>query len=63
MKQDKAYRIVIRNLHYSIPIDERKEELRKRGHPVRNIFNIRHRVTKLPLSMFYVDLEPKEKNK
>ena len=32
MKQDRAYRIVIRNLHYSIPIDEIKE-LQKRGHP------------------------------
>ena len=63
MKQDRTNRIVICNLHYSIPIDEIKEELQKRGHPVRNIFNIRHRVTKHPLSMFYVDLEPKENNK
>ena len=63
MKQDRAYRVVIRNLHYSIPIDEIKEELQKKGHPVRNIFNIRHRVNKYPLSMFYVDLEPKDNNK
>ena len=58
MKQDRVYRVVIRNLHYSIPIDEIKE--RKKGHAVRNILNIRHRVNKYPLSMFYVDLEPKE---
>ena len=63
MKQDRAYRVVIRNLHYSIPIDEIKEELQKKGHAVRNILNIRHRVNKYPLSMFYVDLEPKENNK
>ena len=48
MKQDRAYRVVNRNLHYSIPIDEIKEELQKKGHPVRNIFNIRHRVNKYP---------------
>jgi hypothetical protein len=30
MKQDRAYRVVIRNLHYSMPIDEIKEELQKK---------------------------------
>jgi hypothetical protein len=63
MKQERAYRVVIRNLHYSIPIDEIKEELQKKGHIVRNILNIRHRVNKYPLSMFYVEFEPKENNK
>ena len=51
---------MIRNLHYSIPIDEIKEELQKKGHAVRTILNTRHRVNKYPLSMFYVDLDPKE---
>jgi hypothetical protein len=44
-------------------IDEIKEELKMKGHTVRNILNIRHRVNKYPLSVFYVDLEPKENNK
>jgi hypothetical protein len=43
-----------------MPIDKIKEELKKKGHTVRNILNIRHRVNKYFLSMFYVDLEPKE---
>jgi len=60
MKQGRAYRVAIRNLHYSIPIDDTKDELQKKGHAVRNILNIRHRVNKYPLSMFYVDLEPRE---
>jgi diaminopimelate epimerase len=63
MKQNRAYRVVIRNLHYSIPIDEIEEGLNKQGHTVRNIVNIRHRINKHPLSMFYVDLEPKQNNK
>jgi predicted transcriptional regulator len=63
MKQDRAYRVVIRNLYYSMPIEEIKEELKKKEHTVRNILNIRQRVNKHPLSMFYVDLEPKENNK
>ena len=63
MKHDTAYRVVIQDLHYSIPITDIKDELQKLGHPVRNIINIRHRVHKYPLSMFYVDLEPMSNNK
>lgn len=63
MSQDRAYRIVIRNLHYSIPVENIKVELENKGHTVRNILNIRHRVSKHPLMMFYVDLEPKPNNK
>jgi hypothetical protein len=45
-----------------MPIDEIKEVLKKKERTVRNILNIRHRVNQYPLSMFYVDLEPKENN-
>ena len=31
MKQDRAYRVVIRNLHYSIPIDEIKKSYKRKG--------------------------------
>jgi hypothetical protein len=34
-----------------------------RHHAARNILNVKHRVTKEPLSLFFVDLEPKENNK
>jgi hypothetical protein len=54
---------VIGNLHYSIPVDEIIEELKTQGHTVRNIINIRHRVHKYSLSIFYVNLEPQHKNK
>ena len=63
MKHDRAYRVVIRDFHYSIPTTDIKDELQELGHPVRNIINIRHRVNKHPLSMFYVDLEPMSNNK
>lgn len=63
MKQERAYRVVIRNLHYSIPVENIKKEIENKGHTVRNILNIRHRVSKQPLMMFYVDLEPKPNNK
>lgn len=58
LKEDRAYRIVIRNLHHSVPVEEIKEELAKSGHKVRNVLNIKHRLSKKSLSMFYVELEP-----
>jgi hypothetical protein len=63
MKQERAYRIVIRNIHYSTPTAQITAELEKQGHKVRNMLNVKHRVTKEPLSLFFVDLEPKENNK
>jgi hypothetical protein len=63
MKQDRAYRIVIRNLHYSTPIAQIRAELEKQGHKVRNILNVKHRITEEPLSLFFIGLEPKENNK
>jgi hypothetical protein len=34
------------------------EELDKKRHEVRNIINVKHRISKEPLSLFSVDLEP-----
>lgn len=58
IKQERAFRVVVKNLHYTTPIDDIKIELQKQGHKVRNIVNARSRATKEPLSMFFVDLEP-----
>jgi len=63
IKIERAYRIVILHLHHSVPLDDIKEELRKEGHTVRNIMNIKHKQTKDPLSLFFVDLEPQANNK
>jgi hypothetical protein len=63
LKQERAYRIVIRDLHHSIPTSDIAEELNKKGHKVRNMINVKHRVTKEPLPLFFVDLEPQSNNK
>jgi hypothetical protein len=62
-KQERAYRTVIRNLQYSTPTAQITAELEKQGHKVRNILNVKHRITKEPLSLFFIDLEPHENNK
>jgi hypothetical protein len=57
MKQERAYRIVIRNLHCLTPTAQITAELEKQGHKVRNILNVKHRITKGLLSLFFIDLE------
>jgi hypothetical protein len=62
MRQERAYRIVIRNLHYSIPTAQITAELEKQGHKLGNILNVKHRIAKNH-SIFFIDLKPQENNK
>jgi hypothetical protein len=50
-------------MHYSVNPDDIKSEIEKLGHKVANIWNIKQFRTKLPLSMFFVDLKPAPNNK
>jgi hypothetical protein len=63
LKEEQAFRVVLKYLHYTTDIDDIKQELFDLGHAVRNISNIRHRQTKDPLNMFFIDLEPVSNNK
>jgi hypothetical protein len=63
LREERAYRVVILFLHPSIPTETIQQEIAKHDHRVRNVTNIRHRVTKEPLPMHFVDLEPKDNNK
>ena len=63
LKQERRFRVVLRNIHHSVDLDELKFELQTLGHEVTSISNIRHRVTKNPQSLFFVDIKQKENNK
>lgn len=63
LKQDRAYRVVLKNMHYSVDVNDIKENLSQMGHTVRNITNVLHSYSKKPLSMFFIDLEPRSNNK
>ena len=63
MKEEKPYRVVIRNLHYSISEADINEALKDKGYEVRRVTNIRNWRTKEPLSLFFVDIEPNKKAK
>ena len=62
-KQERSFRVVLKNLHYSTDINEIKESINSLGHDVHNIWNIKHNKTNKPLSMFFIDLKHKENNK
>jgi hypothetical protein len=59
-KEDRAFKVVIRNLHHSTPISEIKNELTALGHMTHNIINVLQCIIKQPLPLFFVGLEPTE---
>ena len=63
LKQERLFRVVLRNIHHSVDLDKLKFEMLKHGHEVTNISNIRHRITKNPLSLFFIDIKQKQSNK
>jgi hypothetical protein len=63
LKGERAYRVVLKYLHHTTVVEDIRQELFALRHVVRNIVNVRHRLTKEPLKLFFVDLEPAKKNK
>ena len=62
-KEERCFKVVLRNMHPSVNQDELTEELNEMGHHVTNIWNVKHRVTKAPLPMFMIELSPNSNNK
>lgn len=62
-RSERAYRVVIKNLHYSIETEDIKNALQEKGFEIRNVVNIRSWKNKEPLPMFFVDQEPNDNNK
>lgn len=63
LKQERAFRVVLKNMHYSTDVDDIVSAIEHYGHKVRNISNVKSFQTKAPLSMFFIDLEPSKNNK
>lgn len=63
-KDQRNYRIVIRNLHHSTPLDEITEAIEGTGNLVTGeIINVKHGPEKKPTSTFFVNLVPGTNNK
>lgn len=63
LKQERAYRAVLKQMHHSTCIDDLKTAIEDHGHKVRNLVNVKSNTTKEPLPLFFVDLEPNSNNK
>lgn len=61
-RENKAFRIVIRNLHPSSSTSEVGAAIEDLGYSVRQVTNVIHKSTKCPLPIFFVDLEPAQIN-
>lgn len=63
-KEDRCFRIVIRNLHPSTPLEVIREEIEKTGNIVTGeIINAKYGPEKKPTSTFFVNLMPNAQNK
>lgn len=62
-KDQKGFKVVLRNMHYSTNKDDIVSELAELGHKVVNISNILQRSTKKPLSLFAIELASSQNNK
>ena len=63
IKQECAYRIVVKNLHHSTPVEDIKSAIEDQGHVVRNVINLKSRQIGRSLPIFFIDLEPATNNK
>lgn len=63
-KEERPYRIVIKNLHHTTPHDAIRTEIEKSGNKVRGeIINARIGPNKRPTTTFFVNIEPGTNNK
>ncbi len=58
LKQDRAFKVVLRGLHSSVAEADIKEAIEEQGFTVRSVSIIRHHRTKEPLPLFFANLEP-----
>jgi hypothetical protein len=63
LRENTVFRVVIRNIHPSTPTNEIGIAIQEIGFTVRQVVNVRHKIIKLALPIFFVDLEPAEIHK
>jgi hypothetical protein len=62
-RQDRSFRVVIRNLHPSTEVQDIKRALTEKGNEVTNVWNAKQRNTNKPLSIHFIDIKPHPNNK
>ena len=62
-RQDRSFRVVLKNIHPSTDLNDIKKELNVKGHEVTNIWNVKQRAIKKPLPIHFIDIKPSGNNK
>lgn len=62
LREDRAFRVVIRHLHHTTPPADIQDELEAMGFKVRTVTNAKSVTSKEPLPLFFVDLDPQDGN-
>lgn len=62
-KDQRGFRVILRNMHHSTDKEEIKKELAAYGHDVTNIHNILQAETKKPLPLFSIEIKASANNK
>ena len=63
LKTDRAFKVILKNLHHSFPVSSLTDEIQAKGHTVRRINNMWNKRTNEPFNMFCIELEPAPNNK
>lgn len=61
-KENKPYKVVLKSMHPSVDINELKSEIESHGHIVVGITNAKHKLTKQPLPIFFVEIKANIEN-
>lgn len=62
-KKNRLFKVVIKNLHHSVNIEELLEEIRSLGHGPIRANNITSKKTKTPLPIFFLEIKQKHNSK
>jgi hypothetical protein len=62
-RQDRSFRVVLKNIHPSTEVNDIKQALKDEGHEVTNIWNVKQRATNKPLPIHLIDIKPNTNNK
>lgn len=62
LPEERPMRVVIRNLHHTLGCDLIKTELEELGFHVLGVHNVFHPKSKVPLPIFFIDLQKSEKS-
>lgn len=63
LKGERPFNVVVKGLHQSSSPEDIKIELESLGFDILNVSNVKHRLTKKPLPMFYVNMKQNANNK